>query len=218
MQSRFFVLAIVLILVCGLLFALRMWLHATLEFIPIAITSSDKTVYFFDTQVVTQHIEMDEPALITRLEVPWYPPTVDTPVTVEIRRYGKLLSRWPVLTVGDGSSAVLSLSFSTPQYIDGILDVSFSAPTIDRAHLAVAPKLFLEPLDESFPSGHYRIADEEKQGDIQMRLIGQKKRIEILKYNFTQNPMLGIGTVSSFLVGICLLAALPSVLKRSVKV
>lgn len=212
MRARFFVFAI--ILVSGLLFVLRTWLHETLEFIPIAITSSDNTVYFFDAQVVTQKITMENPALITRLDIPWYPPTVDTPVIVEMRRYGKLLSRWPVRTIGDGSSAVLSLSFPIPQYIDGILDVSFSAPTIDRAHLATAPKLFLEPLDESFPLGNYRIGDEEKRGDIQMRLIAKEERIDVLKQVFIQDPVQGIAKVLAWCTGLCLVASLPYLAQR----
>lgn len=216
MRSRFFVLAMVLVLVCGLLFVLRTWLHKTLEFAPISISSSGKTVYFFDTQLVTQKITMEDPALITRLEVPWYPPTVDTPVIVEMRRYGKLMSRWHVQVVGSGSFQVLSLSLPIPQYIDGILDISFIAPAIDYKNLGSAPRVFLEPLDESFPSGNYRIGDEEKEGDIQMQLIGQKKRIEVLKQDFIQDSARSIARVLAWCTGLCLVVTLPSLAKRIV--
>lgn len=216
MRSRFLVFAILIAVVCGLLLALDVWLHETLEFIPISITSSGKTVYFFAHQEVTQKITMEDPALITRLEVPWYPPTVDTPVVVEMHRYGKLVSRWHVQVIGNGSSQVLSLSLPTPQYIDGIVDISFIAPAIDHKNLERAPKVFLEPLDESFPLGNYRIGDEEKGGDIQMRLIAQEERIEVFKQDFTYDPAQGIARVLAWCMGLCLVAILPSLVKRIV--
>ncbi len=205
-------------LLASVLFALCTWLHTSLEFTSIVITSSGKTLHFFDTQAVTQKIMMEQAANIARIEIPWHPPTIDTPVMVEMRRNGKLLSRWRIRTIGDGSREVLSLSFPVPQYIDGSLDISFHAPEIDRKQLENVPKLFLEPFDGSFSSGNYRIGDDEKEGDIQMRFIGERERIEIVKQDFMDNPWQGSSRLLSLLGVICLVMAFPYLLYRSVKV
>lgn len=217
MRSRLFLFVISIVFLSGSIFFLHSWLFATIEFTPISITSSGKTLYFFAHQAVTQKIFMEEAARIVRIEVPWYPPTITTPVVVEMHRYGKLVSRWHINSVGDGSLKFLSLVLPTPQYVDGILEISFIAPEVDHAHLENAPKILIEPLDESFPSGNYRIGDEEKHGDIQMRLIAQKERVEVLQEIVTNEPFNVLGEVFRYTAGLFLLLALPFFFSRNVK-
>lgn len=216
LRSQVALSAVSVLIFVAIISALHVWLATNLEFTPITITSSGKTIYFFDTQVITERIKMKEAARIIHLEIPWYPPTIDTPVVVDLRRDGKLVSRWHIRYLGDGSAKTLLLSFITPQYIDGVLDISFSAAGVNRQQLANAPRLLLEPLDQSFLSGNYRIGDEEKPGDIQMDFIGQRQRIDILRQDFDANPIRGMGLIIGFITMCSLIMALPHALYRGI--
>ncbi len=211
--SGFFIIAV--------LYGLHVWLYQTLEYTPVVITanhSEENRLPFYAQFVVTEHFTMEEPAFVTRLEAEWHPPTVEVPVVIDLHRNGKLVSRWRVHTLGKGSVETLYLPLSPPELLDGLLEISFSAPEINHENAAAAPILFMEPFDGSFPNGNYRIANNEKVGDVSMRLVAERSRIEVIRQEMRFRPSRSWGMILGFVTAWFLVAALPYILLRDPKV
>ncbi len=214
MRSHWIPNFVSLLLVGSTLLILKTWMQVPLTFTPIRITSGfleENQLPFYAQFIVTQRIVMKDPALVTGLTIPWQSPKVPTSIVVDLRRNNILVQRWRIRPTNKGVREDLQLPLDFPRYIDGIIEITFSVPTLDGKHQQAAPLLFMEPFDRSFPLGNYRIAHNEKSGDVNMTIFAQRQRGEVLQQAFLFHPIRGTGVLAQIAAVLILIGTLPSV-------
>ncbi len=167
--------------------------------------------------IVTQTLFFDRPLEATRLVVPMYIPEEPLPIKISLYQNGELVSRWryPLEKMAHQEGVIeAQLPFVFPIQLEGAYEMQFDGSEILHEEQAHAPRLFTESFDQAYPHGNYRIAENEKEGDVAMELF-ERKTQHVLFMEHTQANMLGTRTrVLIWISALILLACLPSVVLR----
>lgn len=125
--------------------------------------------------VYTQLIEAQDIHRVNKVVLPMFIPTAGQQFTVRLLRNDKAVQEWTVRPQQEGVQDI-ELVLDKPSLIDGSLGVQVDGGTISHDAKTSAPRLFIETADGSFEHGHYRIAQNEKKGDISLQVYEEKTR------------------------------------------
>lgn len=176
----------------------------------------DQGLPVFAQFTVTQRLIGVEPMEAVRLEVPVYWPEDSEWLKVDLLQDGELRGRWRVQPPEQDVITEMQLAFMSPVRLEGDLEVKFSGEHIAHEDQAKAPRIFIESADYVFPNGNYRIAENEKEGDVAVVFVGQIKRIELFAYKLHRKPSEFFSDVSRVVLLLLLLGAfVPSLVKTT---
>ncbi|MEX1997141.1 MAG: hypothetical protein WEA04_00475 [Candidatus Andersenbacteria bacterium] len=163
--------------------------------------------------IVTQTIKMEEPTLVNKIRIPIYISSGSLPITVRLMRNENLVQEWqsPVDTMGIVEAEFL---LTPPALLDGNIEVQFDGREISHNQKDTAPRLFTESFDAAYAQGNYRIAQNEKQGDVGLILYEEKTRAALFVDDFQESPLPQLARVCVWLSVLTLIAALPHSLTR----
>lgn len=127
--------------------------------------------------VAAQRIILTNRATVTRFVIPVYFPDNMHSLRIDLLSDGKLVRRWRRGSETGGQEE-LDLVLEPPAVLAGELSVRFSATNIGHEEAGMAPRLFVETADEQYPEGNYKIADNEKEGDISLKIIERRRTLD----------------------------------------
>jgi hypothetical protein len=162
---------------------------------------------------VTQALKLDQPVDLTRLVVPIYFPAREVELLVSLRHEEQLVWRWRLKPAREGTSEV-NLDLLSVRPAAGRFELTFAAPAITHEQRDAAPRLFIESDNGQYPGGNFRIADNEKEGDISLVVFERWTVRDRLMAAVERRPLRAAGTAGLALLGVVLAASLPSVLAR----
>ena len=197
-------------------FGVWYWLDGLEENVVIDILASQEEelgLPIYAQFVATQALTLERPAAIKRVVVPVYFPAEDVGLTIDLLEEGVLVQRWRVKPSAVGIAEV-DLELDPVWALAGQLAVRFSAAGVGHEQVEAAPRVFVESADGQYPGGHYRIADNDKQGDISLTVVEQRRVWERVLQMTRQQPLRVVAYVGSWVVAFVLLLALPFVLAR----
>lgn len=194
------------------------WLSIYEEVPVILITAAldvpDKALPVFAQFTVTQTLKLEHSALLSRLSVPLFAPDSSELLTIDMRREGKLLQRWRYRPSLTNQVFEANLRFDPPLYADGNLEIVFSGRQISHDFKHLAPRLFVETANANYPDGNYRIASNEKGGDVAMTFYSVQSRLGLLVNLWREQPFLVIARTTKWLLLVLTLVGLPWVIYR----
>lgn len=165
---------------------------------------------------VTQRISLDKPLEAVWLEVPIYWPEDSEWLKIDLLQDGELRGRWRVKPPEQDVITETQLPLAAPVKLAGDLEVKFSGEHIAHEDQQKAPRIFIESADYVFPDGNYRIAENEKEGDVALAFTERLKRRELLKVKLSSKPAEFIADVSrAVLLGVLLGVFLPSLVNSA---
>jgi len=166
--------------------------------------------------VATQKVNLEYRAVVTRLVVPIYFPAEGQELQIDLRHGGRLLQRWRYKPVGSGLVEA-SLVLAPPWVLDGLVEVQFSAVDIGHDRAAQAPRLFVELANEQYPGGNYRVAENEKEGDISLAVMERRRVLDRVFMGWQRHPLKVLARAGLTTMAALLAVSLPGVLTRVVR-
>lgn len=149
----------------------------------------------------TQTLHWDKPIAATRLEIPLYLPNNTEGIFIKLYDDKKLITWWRYAPPAhDNGVFMAELPFIVPTNLSGNIEVELDGSSIPYADSDRAPAFFAEPQDGAYPEGNYRIANNEKAGDIAMSIIVQKTNLQLFIDKFYQQPL---GSISALFIYAC---------------
>ena len=183
-------------------------------------TEKDLSLPVFAQFIVTQTFDFSRPFSASEIALPLYLPSDPLPIKISLFQEDRLITWWqypfPDAPRSEGR-AVAHLRFIAPTILQGKSELRFDGSSITHDEQNRAPRLFTETFDAAYPDGNYRIARNEKQGDIAMQIMEQKTNSQLFSDKIHVDPLGNFSFVlicSSLLVA---LALLPSALLRAGK-
>jgi hypothetical protein len=126
---------------------------------------------------------------VSEIILPLYIPEHAQKITVSLYQNTKLVSWWKVpKNQNNAGITYVNLPFIEPIMLSGNLDLRLDGTSIAYADKADAPGFFIETQNSNYPLGNYRIATNEKDGDIAMQFIEQKTNFQIFMQKITVDP------------------------------
>jgi hypothetical protein len=180
--------------------------------------SAELGMRVFAQFIVTQKMFLKYVVSATRLVVPVYFPEASEWMQIDLLRNDQLVQRW---RSGSGfSDEIINVEFEIEptQLLDGELEIVFSAVHIDHDNKGRAPRIFIEKSDANYPDGNYRVADNEKEGDVGLTLYERNRRWELWFEKLLEDPLRSSAFVVRGVLVVMLIIFLPQVLMRSLKV
>lgn len=158
---------------------------------------------------VTQTLVLREVHRVTAVELPIFAPSDSTAaLTVVLTRNGHPVADWHYVPSVHGiTTAVLPLS--TPALLDGDLALHLADPTTLATAADDAIRIFVESADTHYPEGHYRIAANDKQGDVGFTLYGERTRLASYFERWRQRPYDTSARLLVVVAGWILIGAMP---------
>lgn len=184
------------------------------EFTALEIQASRETelgLPVYAQFTVTQLLELASPLEIVALRLPIYVSKAGQSLEVELRQADETVQRWRFQPTPSGIQE-LSLSLDTPRLLAGSLAVAIKGQTIPATDRAQAPRLFIEPSDEAYPGGHYKIANNDKKGDVALELIARQTQAQQLRQAWETHPLEVISRLMLIVATLIFISALPPVL------
>lgn len=203
-----------ILLLIGMVGGAWWWLNELEDHTVIHILASqepDLGLPIFAQFTAVQIVTLDRPVVLGRLVVPVYFPVADTTLTVDLVSEEELLWRWRVRPLSLGTVPV-DLPLPEIPVRAGQLAVEFSAAHVGHDRAAEAARLFVEPDDSKYAQGNYRIAGNQKQGDISLKVV-ERRSVKVRVWeSFQQRPLVMVAAAGRVgLLGLLLLA-LPGVM------
>lgn len=195
----------------------QQWLEQTHERVLVRIDSHQVPALaqpVFAQFIFTQTLELPEPVLVKRLEVPLYIPEGGRELRVSLRQNGQELATWQTPT---GVSGVVpaDLPLVQPTQLVGRFELEFNGSGIEHKDSGVAPRVFTETKDTAYPLGNYRIANNEKEGDIGLTSYEQVTNKEIVAERYNKNASIVIADLLLKLAALFTVFMLPFAIIRS---
>jgi len=164
--------------------------------------------------IYTEKIVVPEKTKVAALRVPLFVPEESEWLQIDIRQNGQLLSRWRYQPddLAQNSVAVASLPLNPPRIMAGEVEVVFNGSHIAYEDRPRAPRVFIDTSDMTYPAGSYRIAQNEKRGNISLQLQATQKNSEHWRAEFTKAPLQKLIRTSRWLLILIVIFASPRVL------
>ena len=181
------------------------------------LTEPDLALPVFAQFIVTQTLELKRPFLASELKIPLYLPNEPLPIKISLYQNNDLLTWWQYPLVeqelGEGKH-IADLQFIVPTSLAGDIELRFDGSLIAHDLQDHAPRLFTETFDAAYPNGNYRIAQNEKKGDISLEFIEQKTKYELFIENMQNNRFGFAIQMLRWVSALLLLACLPTLIVR----
>lgn len=184
-----------------------------------SVDEIDRAVPVFAQFVLSQRLKLHEPVLVSRITLPMHVAGRTRDMVIDLRQRGRLLERWrgPVAVASDKPEvAVLQLPFPAPRLMSDELEITIAAAGIDHDHQDGAPRFFIETADSAYPDGNYRIAENEKKGDLSLSIWSFETPLEHWLSDFEHQPLPAVATLARQLLWLTLFVTAPFVLSRIV--
>lgn len=197
---------VVLLLLIGLI-----WLNTNKELTAIEILAPhdiDKAQPVYGTHSFTQSFILLEQANVTAVSVPLYIPAKENSLQLTLSQDKRLIAQWPYQPVETGS-VMARFDVNPPQTLEAKLELEFKAAYIRPQDKEKAPRLFTEAADDAYPAGNYRIAANEKKGDIALTVWQHKSQWKLFTERFFENPLKELSTIGYSLLIIILAGSVP---------
>ena len=166
--------------------------------------------------VATQEINLESRAVVTRLVVPVFFPAEGQELQIDLWHSGRLIQRWRYKP-GEIGLVEASLVLEPPWALAGLLEVQFSARGIGHHRAEQAPRLFVESANEQYPGGNYRVAENEKEGDISLAVMERRRVLDRVFTGWQRRPLKVLAQAGLTTMAALLAVSLPGVLTRVVR-
>jgi len=207
-----------LVLIGLALFGINQWLAEHETYRPVEIMAPrdvpDLALPVYAQFVVTQTLALSDTISATHLILPMYTPAKGGPLVVTFKRNGKTVKIWDFTTAADDTATEYDLAFDPPELLDGDIEIEIAAREIDHEAKDLAPRLFTETADNNYPDGNYRIAENEKAGDVALTIVAQRQRGDRLWQEWKNKPLRAVEQIGYALLGLMIVGALPWVPQR----
>lgn len=196
------------------------WLRQEVEQSALRITAShDKPAEqgepVFAQFVMTQTLQLQDVAKINRLIIPLQRTREsEDPLVIDLKRRGELQQRWRYRGGTGETAQEISFTLEPPLLLDQNLEIVFSASDVSHDEQESAPRIFIEPAGSYYPYGSYRIAENEKLGDVALELRQLRLHSDILRQNWQTSPLLVAGMAGQGIVAFLLVLVFPSLLAQ----
>jgi len=181
----------------------------------VAVTdNTDSAEPVYAQFVVTQEVALSEEIQAVALEVPIYSQLELVPVEVSLLQDGEVVAATEHITMVHGNE-VVRMEFSTPIALHGELEVRLAVPDVSARTPERAIYVFVQKADEHYPDGNYRVAANEKVGDIALKLLAERTRWERVLGEWRVEPLVGVQAVGKRLLVVLLLTTIPRVVHIS---
>lgn len=147
----------------------------------------DSFVEVYDQFIVTQRVRIERPVQLSGLSLPLFIRKAEGEITIRIWHDGKTIAEFTKnmaqLRTGE---TVIEPKFAEPVNVDREVEVEVSSTAASSEN---APLLYVEKADDAYLYGNYRIADNEKKGDVDMKLFERISRVDLLREKFAASPI-----------------------------
>ncbi len=179
MMKKIIAWILVLIVCGGLIFAHLLWLSRYEKRTAVNILASlepELGLPIYSQFVVTQKINFEKLTSVTNISFPVYFPVEGYKLQIDMLRKGKLLERWRYEPKNPGEVEEAALPVRPPRLLEGDAEIRFSAVEIGHEDKDNVPRIFTDPEDGAYAGGNYRISENEKEGDVAMRIDERIRR------------------------------------------
>jgi len=182
----------------------------------IAPRSAGNGLAIYAQFIATQSLKLKQESQILQLTVPTLFPAAGHFLTIDLTKQGRLLERWryqpPAALIGRIHDATLPIT--PPRNLEGKLEISFSALAVSHEQQEEAPQVLVESDDRGYPDGNYRVAANQKRGDISLALIQRQRRIDRIISEWQDQPLKQLSEFSKLGLVVLLIVAIPPLLLR----
>lgn len=203
-------------LVVGSLYYGWHYVRTTEDYTPVEITAAhdvpENGLRVFAQFTVAQSLHFDQSHLVKALKIPIYWPEDSEWLRVDLTRNGRLVGRWRLQPLAESGTEVRQLSIETALLLDGDLEVLFDGQHVAYQDQDRAARIFIETSDQDYSKGHYRIAQNDKEGDIGMSFVAERIRWERFATEWGNNPAIMVDKILKLIYGIILVGCIPFVI------
>ncbi len=208
------------VIILGILFFLGWWSAETLERPRITIEAAhdvpENGLPVYAQFVVTQQLHQVEMARISSVHVPVYWPVAGAELQIDLQRNGIVLQSWREGGPSVQGMTEVVLPLLPARLLDGDLELSFSSRQVTHADKNEAPRIFVESADANYPGGNYRIAQNEKQGDVALTMYEIIPRWRVWQEELSARPLSALFHGLVGMAFIFLLSSIPFLFSREV--
>jgi hypothetical protein len=173
------------------------WLQRTVPINVVAISVSAEAPHVLPVYAqfdVTQTLNISQSTQITQIELPVTMSAQPTgELLVDLLQDGQVLQHWRIKLTDYISQANQTITLTLPlqptRLLENRLEIHVAAPQLDAHFPEQAPQVLVEDADQGYPDGNYRIAQNEKKGDISLRISGQSSQWELYQQHWWQRPL-----------------------------
>lgn len=206
-------IAVASLLIIGMIFVYNTWSKQVVSYSAINILAYRDPQFslpIFAQFTATQTLRLSQIIRAKKLVVPMFVPTNAQPISVSLYRNGNLINTWSA-PVDQAGIIEAEFPFGVPIVLDGELEILFDGNAIAYEHKDAAPSLFVEALDSAYPDGNYRIAQNNKAGDISLKIMAEKTNRDIVMEKIRGNPRLFLQQFILWVLAVFLVIRLPFV-------
>lgn len=168
---------------------------------------------------VSQTLKVHDITNITKIKLPMLVKDPKLPFVISMVWNDHIIGEWllsDVVSRGENEAQDVELKFSPPVLIDQDFEIRFDGSAIPHDQRDTAPRLFTESAGYNYAEGNYRIADNEKDGDIGMTVFEREKKWQQIANHWYKRPRLGVVEGAQVLLLLMLAMSFPYVLWRIV--
>lgn len=158
--------------------------------------------------VVTQKFVLPDATPIMALVLPLYVPEPGSTLTITLRQDGAQVEQWRHQLPNSGIQNE-RLLLSQPRHLIGTFELEVDGQTIPAQLAEQAPRVFVEGDNQAYPNGNYRVANNEKEGDVGLTVVTERTHWQQWLENWRHRPLGQAGAVGYWLVVLVLVGALP---------
>jgi len=167
---------------------------------------------------LSQTFEVNPKMEIKKILVPMYVPDVIRSVNILLRRPDDLVATWRIGsdTLGIETQRIydVELKLERRMELEGQYELEIDGREISHTEKDRAPRVFVEKDDSKYEGGSYKIAGQDKAGDISLQVIGERTRWQKMRSDWQEDPLAGVVLGSSWLLLLLVAGTAPHVLLR----
>jgi hypothetical protein len=162
--------------------------------------------------VVTQRIKFNRLTSVLALSFPVYFSSEDKKLQVEVLKDGRLVDRWRYVPKKPGEVEEAWLLVRPAKLLEGEVEIRFGAEDVSHEEKEEAPRIFADTEDAAYPDGNYRIAENEKKGDVGLKVIERVSRWDKKVDFWSEKPLELAMYAAKLLLVLLMVSALPFVI------
>jgi len=175
--------------------------------IEASIDTQTNTVPVYAQFVVTQGLRLASEGPVTHIELPVHESAPGQDFQVVL--YGdEVVGEWDMQTTATDAVVRAQLPLSIPQTLAGHFSLEIAAEGIDHAHKDSAPRVYIQTADDYYPDGNYRIAQNEKNGDVALVIFEEVTNWRVLQEDWQAYPLNAAKAALLVLLGLVLIIGL----------
>lgn len=195
------------------------WMQQPQEYMVLEIRAPREPVFALPVYaqfIVRQTLTVSTASPITALALPLYIPEPEAQLVLTLRQNGIPVARWRPSLHNSGIQTE-RLAFDQPRSLQGLLELEINGQAISPQHAEQAPRVFVESDNQAYSDGNYRIAANEKQGDVGLSLFATTTRWQQWLAAWHSQPLFQAGMVGYWLLLLWLILALPYTFTEATK-